>query len=375
MDREGIVVAICQAKAVSGNSRKNVATVIEWMERAANAGADIALFGELFLSDYDLDNIPSTSEAENGPAAITISETARRLGMAVIYGYSEVDNNSNYFNSLMFIDERGNRLANYRKVHLWPGAETSHFTAGDVPEVVEWKGVKIGMAICVDICMSEFIAMMVANGGAQMIVVANALVDPPRYDNTSRVIVPCRAFENRCYIAYIDLAGEKYSGKSRMVDPHAQCLASASTNGEALLLSTIDVKTCENVPFTYNSLRRPAVYTVPYKNEIPWEIDSLEHVQNFVKHRACYYDQQMSGIYNGPAVAADILSSFVVAENRKDKKVLDVAAGTGLMDLQEKCVCGTMNPYRYISIIVVTVVQLLYRPFHGNSSYIIGDGL
>lgn len=327
MDSTRKVVAICQAKPASGSLRESVAIIITWMEKASQAGADIALFGELFLSNYDLDNIRSLSETKDGSAAKCISEAAKRLGIAVIYGYSEVEN-SYYFDSLMFIDSQGRRLANYRKVHVWPGTEDLNYKCGDVPVVVDWCGLKIGMAICVDVCMSEFIAVMAANGGAQLIVVATALVDSPRYDNTPVVIVPARAFENRCYIAYVDLAGEKYSGMSRLCDPYAHCLVSSQTNDEAMLLSTIDMKKCDEVPFRYHSLRRPEVYTIPYKNENPWTKDKPEGVQSYFKNRACYYDRQMDGIYSGPAIAANALSGLV---EKKAKKVLDVAAGTGLV--------------------------------------------
>ena len=320
-------VAICQARPVDGDLRASTAVIIEWMEKSARAGADVALFGELFLSNYDLDNISSLSEPQNGSAAKVISDAAKRLKIAVVYGYSEVDN-SDYYDSLMFIDREGTRVANYRKVHVWPGTEDLHYKAGDAPVVVNWAGVKVGLAICVDVCMSEFIATMVADGGAQLIVVATALVDSPRYDTTPQLIVPARAFENRCFIAYTDLAGEKYSGMSRVCNPFGKCLASAEMSEEVLLLATIPLKECDIVPFRYHSLRRPTVYKIPYEVEVPWEKEEQEEVEFFFKNRAHYYDRQMEGIYNGPKVAAQALSMFA---KEKGKRILDIAAGTGLV--------------------------------------------
>ena len=228
----------------------------------------------------------------------------------------------------MLIDSDGTRVANYRKVHVWPGTEDLHYKAGDTPVVVNWAGVKVGLAICVDVCMSEFVATMVADGGAQLIVVATALVDSPRYDNTPLMIVPTRAFENRCFIAYTDLAGEKYSGMSRVCSPFGECLVSAKTSKEVLLLATIPLRDCEIVPFRYHSLRRPNVYVLPYEVESPWKKEERNDVEVFFKNRAHYYDRQMEGIYNGPGIAAQTLSKLITG---KGNKILDVAAGTGLV--------------------------------------------
>lgn len=326
-------IAVCQARPATANVKASVGTIIEWMKKAARAGADIALFGELFLSNYDLENISTLSEPVDGPSAKAISQAAKQLNIAVIYGYSEVEN-SVYYDSLMFIDENGVRLANYRKVHVWPGTEDLYYDNGDAPVVVNWGSVKVGLAICVDVCMSEFISVLAADGGAQLIVVATALVDSPRYEKTPLIIVPARAYENRCYIAYTDLAGERYSGMSRICDPYGECITSTKTTEEALLMATIPFGTCANVPFRFDSLTRSTAYVLPYEVEIPWKIEERNEVQKFFSNRAHYYDQQMDGIYNGPKLAASALSNYVID---KKKKVLDIAAGTGLVGKALSC--------------------------------------
>lgn len=319
-------IAICQARPVAGDVASSARIIILWMEKASAAGADIALFGELFLSDYDLDNVSTLSISKHDEVIKDISKAAKRLKIAVAFGYSEVDG-SQYYDSLMFIDGDGTVMGNYRKVHVWPGTEDHHYQAGKQSVVVNWGGVKVGLAICVDVCMSEFVSSMVVNDGADIIVVASALVDGPRYRKTPEVIVPTRALENRCFIAYLDLAGDKYNGVSRVCDPFGQCVVSASTTEEVLLLCNISLPP-KDVPFRYHSLRRPSLQVRPYETEIPWNIEGDADVENFFNHRAHYYDEQMDGIYNGPKIAAQELTKVVL---KKDKKLLDVAAGTGLV--------------------------------------------
>ena len=322
----GIKVAVCQACPQREDVEANTRKVITWIGKAAKSGADVVLFGELFLTDYDLrlSAIKSLSQAKDGPAAKAIASAAKEMKISVAYGYSEFDNGC-YFNSLLFIDSNGETLANYRKVHLWPGEEQMCFTPGDKMTVVAWNGMKVGLAICVDICMPEYIATMAGSCGAQLVVVANALVDSPQYERTPLLLVPARALENRCYIAYVDLAGERYSGMSRVYSPDAECLVSVKTNDEVMLMSTVYPNASQNAPFHYHNLRRP--YSIPY-NEVPSSKTESKSVDDYYNNRAYYYDRQMQGIYNGPKITSEFLSALVLD---KKKRVLDVAAGTGLV--------------------------------------------
>jgi len=320
--------AICQANP-SGNVAENVQKIIKWMRNAAKSGAEIALFGELFLSDYNLSDVKSLSEPNDGLAVITIANAAKEIGIAVVFGYSEVAADGRYYNSLMFINKLGERIANYRKVHVWP-TEASWYTPGDTTTVVDWEGYRVGLGICVDVCMNEYISAMVLKGGAQMIIIGNALVDGTRYVKTPLLLAPSRAYENRCYIAYVDLAGERYEGMSRLFNPLGDCVVSACTHEEVLLTCTIPLYV--KVPYTYHTLRRPEVYNtvVSYETELPWRKRSREDVKQYFTKRASYYDKQMEYVYNGPRIAAHALAE-VISGNNKSKKILDVAAGTGLV--------------------------------------------
>ena len=322
-------IALCQIAPAPCNVSENTKKVINWIERAARAGGDVAIFGEMVLQDYDLKNYKDLSEPKDGPSSFAIASAAKKYGVAVIYGYSEVEGD-HYYNSVLFINKDGKQIANYRKVHVWP-TETA-FTPGDELSVVDWDGVlKVGLGVCVDVCMPEFIQAMVVNGGAQLIVIVNALVEGRKYQKTSTTLVPARAFENRCYIAYVDLAGEKYLGASRVCNPHAECIVSACSSDENMLLATIPLNTHKDVPFHYLPLRRPKLYrnlSLDYKAEAPWKREDAEFVQLLFSHRACYYDNQMENVYTGPSCAAHALASIV--EDKK-AKILDVASGTGLV--------------------------------------------
>lgn len=320
------IIALCQIKPTPNDPQANIKNVISWMKKAAKSGADLALFGELVLH-----NGGDLSETQEGPTLNTIAKAAKELDIAVIYGYSESEKGTRY-NSLMFLDSRGKRVSNYRQAHPLPTVdETSGYTPGNALTVVDWDaGMKVGLGISADVCMAEYVRAMVNNGGAQLVVIASGVGNDPLCEKTPSVIVPSRALENRCYIAYVSLAGEKHVGMSRVCDPRAECLVSTTTKDETMLIATIPLNPAERPSFDYNSLRRPELYSsvVAYEMEIPWGKVGADNVQHFFSHRALYYDHQMKGIYNGPQIAAHALAQSVEA---KSGKVLDVAAGTGLV--------------------------------------------
>lgn len=322
------IIALCQIKPTPGDPQANIKNVISWMKRAAKSGADLALFGELVLQ-----NGGDLSETVEGPALNTIAKAAKELDIAVIYGYSETEKGTRYvYNSLMFLDSRGKRVSNYRQAHPLPTVnETSEYTPGNALTVVDWDaGMKVGLGISADVCMAEYVRAMVKNGGAQLVVIAGGVDNDLLHEKTPSVVVPARALENHCYIAYVSLAGEKHVGMSRVCDPKAECLVSTTTREETMLIATIPLVATEKPSFDYDSLRRPELYNsvVAYEMEIPWGKVGADNVQHFFSHRALYYDHQMEGIYNGPQIAAHALAQSV---EEKGGKVLDVAAGTGLV--------------------------------------------
>ena len=91
-------LALCQISPVIGDIETNKLKIVDWMRKAASCGADLALFGELATTGCELEKLHQVSETKDGPTAEALATAARELKIAVIYGYSEVENN-NFYNS------------------------------------------------------------------------------------------------------------------------------------------------------------------------------------------------------------------------------------------------------------------------------------
>ena len=243
-------VALCQAAAKPLDVVHNLAKITEGIKRAAGAGADLVIFGELFLSEYSsvagadtAANLKKVAEEKYGPSFMKISAAAKENGNAVVYGYPEVDKSSceeKYYNSAHFVDKNGSSLLNYRKVHLWAPTEGKNFTPGSESPVVNWNGINIGILICYDLDFPETLRSL-ALKGAKFVPVLTATADM-QYDNISKIIVPAKALENQLYLAYTNYVGGPYIGLSHLSNPLGRTVVCAGSE-QAMLVAQISIKT------------------------------------------------------------------------------------------------------------------------------------
>ncbi len=94
------------------------------------AGADLALFPELFLPGYNCARIAELAQPADGDWTRRLSLLARQAGCALVLGYAEREGASVY-NSAVAIGADGAPLANYRKIQLYGPREAALFEPGD----------------------------------------------------------------------------------------------------------------------------------------------------------------------------------------------------------------------------------------------------
>jgi len=262
-----VKLAVCQEKSAAGD----VPGALELLRRralaAAEAGASLAIFPEMFLTGYNIgDAVFKLAEPVDGPSAGKAADIARTAGVALLYGYPERDGDTVY-NSALLVGRDGAPLANYRKTHLYGSEEKRLFAPGDSLMLAELDGLKIGFLICYDVEFPEAVRAL-ALAGAELIAVPTALIRP--FDIVARTLVPARAFENQVYVAYAGMCGSEaglgYCGLSCIVGPDGQDLARAGT-GPDLLLADIDLsaisRSRKENPYFID--RNPELYAAPVK--------------------------------------------------------------------------------------------------------------
>ncbi len=253
----------CQSQPldVEGNLERLKARARE----AAQWEVELLVLPEMFLSGYNIgaEAARTLAQASDGANAEQVAQIARQFGLAIVYGYPELDEQGNVYNAVQLIDRTGTRLGNYRKTHLFGDADRAMFSAGEqAPALFEFNGWKLGLLICYDLEFPEN-ARRLAAAGAELIVVPTANMVP--YGFIAEVTVRSRAFENQCYVAYANYCGKEaefeYCGLSSIAGADGQQIAKASRD-EALIVGTLDKATLASArtAFTYLNDRRPELY-------------------------------------------------------------------------------------------------------------------
>lgn len=211
--------------------------------QASAQGASLLVCPEMSLTGYQIGaaQVAALAEPADGPLAQAVAAIAQRHRVAIVYGYPEHHTEGRPYNAVQFIDANGQRLAHYRKTHLFGDVDRAQFSPGpQAPAVFAWRGWRLGLLICYDIEFPEPARMLALQGAdAVLVPTANML----EFDEVQRVLLPARALENRLFVAYANACGQEgtttYGGLSIACGPMGAVLAQAA-RGEALLITSLD---------------------------------------------------------------------------------------------------------------------------------------
>ncbi|NUR38778.1 MAG: carbon-nitrogen hydrolase family protein [Streptomyces sp.] len=233
--------ALLQSSGRPGSVDGNLKVLDEAAGRAAAAGAGLLTAPEMFLTGYAIgDDIARLAEPADGEGADAVAEIAVRHGVAIAYGYPEASSGA-VFNSAQLISATGDRLANYRKTHLFGCFERDHFTPGEQHVVqAELNGLTVGLLICYDVEFPENVRAH-ALAGTDLLVVPTAQMHPFQF--VAESMIPVRAFENQMYVAYVNRVGQEgefeFIGLSVLAGPDGVARARAGRD-EQLVFADAD---------------------------------------------------------------------------------------------------------------------------------------
>lgn len=193
--------------------------------RAAAAGADVALFPELWSTGYafrdgDLERWRAQAIAGDAPWLVAHADLAAELRMAIGVTYLERSAEGPR-NTVTLFDATGREALRYAKVHVCsfdlPEQALTPGTGFPVARLKTRAGpVAVGALICFDREFPEA-ARVLALGGAELILVPNACeLEANRLGQ-----VRARAFENTAAFAVANYAAPQENGHSTVVDPIA----------------------------------------------------------------------------------------------------------------------------------------------------------
>ncbi|CAG9227161.1 (R)-stereoselective amidase [Paraburkholderia sabiae] len=248
-------VELAQLALIDSDVAHNTRKVIETIERVdTTGGTKLIVFPETTLSGFPTrDNIADVAQTLDGPALTAVRNAAREKDVAVAAGLAERDG-SQFYNTTVLVDERGEIALRYRKTHLW-ASDVGVFTPGDRFETCMWNGLTVGLLICYDIEFPES-ARAVAALDADLLIVTNGNMDP--FGPVHRRAIQARAMENQMFALMVNRCGSgddnlTFPGLSALVDPFGEIVLELRGD-ETVTKADIDLKRLEASREHYNYL-------------------------------------------------------------------------------------------------------------------------
>lgn len=266
-----MIVSVVQFFPKFSQARENAERIIIGICNAAREGAKLIVYPECALTGYCF-----SSEEEAKEAALTldsepihsIEEVCKELEVVAIVGFAE-NRKGNLHNSAVIFCPEG-RKGVYRKTHL-PCLGLDRFAKpGDELKVFETSFGKLGVLICYDIRMPEAVRTYALQKAEIVVLPTNW---PEGASSASDTICPARAMENGIFVAASNRVGEergfRFIGKSKIIAPNGEVLASAEHSNEETIFAEVDLSKARNkhivrIPGEYEydlfTSRRPELY-------------------------------------------------------------------------------------------------------------------
>lgn len=154
---KGLRVATCQFP-VSGNVEANAGHIRDFMRKAVKSGAHLLHTSEASLSGYAGIDVPSLEgydwELLRRETA-NLRNLAKELDLWLVLGSTHyLDAGTKPTNCLYLIGPDGGIVDRYDKSMCTRG-DQKHYSAGNHLAVQEIRGVRLGLAICYDICWPQ----------------------------------------------------------------------------------------------------------------------------------------------------------------------------------------------------------------------------
>jgi N-carbamoylputrescine amidase len=267
-------VSCIQVEPVIGDVAGNLARSSALIRDAAASGSRLIVLPELANTGYVFETLQEAQglaeEVPAGPSARTWCGLAQELGIHLVAGVAERDDDMLY-NSALVTGPDG-YIGTYRKAHLWD-RENLFFAKGNLGfPVFDTALGKIGVAICYDGWFPETFRQLALQGAEIVCVPTNwvPMPDQPAGEAAmANVLHRAAAHSNGIFIACADRVGvergQPFEGQSLIVGPRGWALAGpASRDRPETLTALVDLAAAGRKDLNaFNSLlrdRRADVY-------------------------------------------------------------------------------------------------------------------
>ena len=265
-------IALIQQTA-SEDNESNIVKGLKNIDKAAEMGAELAVFAELaftrFYPQYRANkNLSELAEPVPGPTTKRFMNKAKEHNMVIVINLFEIEKGHTYDSSPV-IDSDGSLLGTTRMVHIADYEcfyEKSYYEEGNHGAQVYNTAVgKVGVAICYDRHYPEFMRALGVKG-AEVVVIPQAGTIGEWPDGLYEAELQVASFHNGYFCALANRVGKEdqmeFAGESVITNPEGRIIAQSPSGIDDILIHNLDLSEVEksNARTMFFRDRRPDIY-------------------------------------------------------------------------------------------------------------------
>ncbi|MEU6779202.1 NAD+ synthase [Nonomuraea angiospora] len=267
-------IALAQMNPSVGDLDGNAERLIAWTRDAADRGAHLVVFTEMFLTGYPVEDLVLRTSFVDASIR-TLEEVARRLereglgDLPVVVGYVDraglaprVGQPKGAPLDAAAVLHKGEVVTRTAKHHL-PNYgvfdEYRYFVRGDRLPIFRLHGVDVAIAVCEDLWQEGGPVSVVGQAGAGLLISPNASPYEKEKDDVRLELCARRAREAGCALVYVNQVGGQdelvFDGDSIVVDASGELVARAGQFREELLTVDLELPVSDAEPgfFPYDA--------------------------------------------------------------------------------------------------------------------------
>jgi len=215
------------------NKKANKSDCLKFISQSVESEVDIIVFPEMTLTGFSMNTKLTAEDINNSDSINWFKAQAAKYSIAVIFGvvlkYEEKAKNH-----LFFIDNDGEVIANYAKIHPFSySTENEYFVGGNDIISTVYKDISIGFTICYDLRFPEIYQAL----SKTCDIIVNIANWPQKRSEHWSALLKARSIENQVFMIGVNRTGTdgnniEYRKSSTIFSPDGSELTPAKISEE-----------------------------------------------------------------------------------------------------------------------------------------------